>query len=197
MRKTDLNTLMHFITRTGMYIGKVTDDSIISFIHGYEIGTEGKCNLTSSISELLSSQYGIKKMATGWPDQIREYGIKNNLNWVTSFRKISLKYFYETQDFNEDSEFKNSLKSRIESKIGQLNLEWVDSNFVDWCDEWKGFVDVKEENFRTIWTDKELKIICDLDNEIDKIYNDEIHLTDKLLELRTKYENKTKTQHGV
>ena len=197
MREIDLNTLMHFITRTGMYIGKVTDNSIISFIHGYEIGTEGKCNLTDSISELLSSQYSIKKMATGWPGQIREYGIKNKLNWVTSFRKITLKYFYQTQDFNADSEFKNFLKSRIESKIGQLNLEWVASNFQDWCDDWKGFVDLKEDNFRIIWTEKELKVISDLDNEIDKIYNDEIHLTDKLLELRTEYKNKTKTQQDV
>jgi len=47
MRKTDLNTLMLFITRTGMYIGKPSKDSIISFVHGYEIGTGGKCNISN------------------------------------------------------------------------------------------------------------------------------------------------------
>ena len=188
---------MLFITRTGMFIGKVSKESIISFIHGYEIGTEGKCNISNLISELLTNEFDIKKMATGWNGQIEEYSKERNQNWILSFRQLTLKIFYRNENSKTDSDFKKHLKTRLESKIGQLNLEWVSVNFQNWCDEWKGLVDLKEEKFRKIWTEKELKIICDIDNEIDKIYNYKIHLTEKLLELKTEYGNKTKTQHGV
>ena len=77
MREIDLNTLMHFITRTEMYIGKVSKESVISFIHGYEIGTEEKCNISGSISDLLSNEFNIEKMATGWIGQIEEYSKQN------------------------------------------------------------------------------------------------------------------------
>ncbi|WP_025665520.1 hypothetical protein [Aquimarina megaterium] len=197
MREIDLNTLMLFITRTGMYIGKVSKESIISFIHGYEIGTEGKCKISGLISDLLFNEFGIKKMATGWNGQIEEYSKQRNQDWTISFRQLILKSFYRNENFVKDSEFNKHLKSRLESKIGQLNLEWVASDFQNWYDEWKGLVDLKEENFRIIWTEKELEVICDLDNEIDKIYNNKIQLTNKLLELRSKYENKTKTQQNV
>lgn len=195
MRETDLNIVMNFITRTGMFIGKVSDDSIISFIHGYEIGTDGKCNLTEPISELLSSQYSITKIATGWPGQIGEYAIKNEFDWITSFRKVVLKHFYLTQDFNVDSEFKTALKSRIESIIDQLNINWVSYNFKDWMNEWNGLTDFSEKTFRSIWNKDELEILAELDNEINKIKNNQTQLTDRLLELRIEYRKITKIQY--
>lgn len=187
MKEIHLNTLILFVTRTSMYVGEVSKESIIAFIHGYELGTEGKCSISNSISELLSKEFKIEKMATGWSGQIQEYAKQNNQNWILSFRKLVLKHLYRTEDFTIDSDLKNHLKSRIVSKINQLN--WGDYNFKNWSDEWLGLVDLEEKNFRTIWTVKELEIISDLDNEIKRINNTDIPvLTDKCLELRTKYD---------
>ncbi len=188
MRKTDLNTIMLFITRTGMFIGKQSQDSIISFITGYEMGTKGKCNLTYSISELLSSHYKCKKMATGWPGQIREFSIKNKVNWIVGFKKTTLIYFYRTQDFSIESEFKEALKSRIESKINQIELDWVALGFEDWSNEWIGLVNLNEKKFQIIWTKKELEILLKLDNEINQIRENKNPLMTKLINLKNEYE---------
>ncbi len=187
-----------YIIETGIEESKGVVKSVILLpitTAKYEIGTaNGKCTMSSSISELLTNEFGIDKMATGWPEQIQEYAKRNNENWILSFRELVLKHFYRTQDFKIDSEFKKHLKSRIKSKIGQLNLDWVASHFEDWRNEWLGLVDLKELNFKTIWNLKELEIIRALDNEIKRCYNDEILVTDNLLELRNEFERITKTQ---
>jgi len=177
---------MLFITRTGMYIGKPSKDSIISFVHGYEIGTGGKCNISNLISGVLTDEFGIARMATDWTGQIEEYSKQRKQNWIISFKQIMLKCFYRYGDFKTNSELKEYLKSRLQSTIGQLNLQWVASNFQHWYDEWKGLVDVKERGFKMIWSDEEWCIIRKLDNEIN---NTQIQLTNKLLELRMEYKN--------
>jgi len=185
MREKDLYNLMTFITRMGMYIPEATEKSIISFIHGYEIGSDGKCNISSLLSDLLSNEYNIERMASGLSCQIKEYSKQNNQDWIISFKQLVLKYFYNTQNFKIDSDFKTFLKNRITSKIDQLNLNWVALGFKSWTDEWKSLVDVKQEKFQKMWTPKELKIIIALDNEIHS--QNELELTSIFLDLRSEF----------
>ncbi|WP_299277972.1 hypothetical protein [uncultured Psychroserpens sp.] len=193
MREIDLNTIMHFVTRTEMYIGDVSENAITSFIRGYETGTNWECKFTKLISELLASNYDCRKMAMGWPGQIREYSNKRNLDWIIGFRQITLKYFYKTQDFSFESEFKSVLKSRITSKIDQINLNWVRTGFMKWSDEWIGLVDLNEVEFQSIWTETELKSLKLLNAEINRIWTDKTELTDRLLDLRNEYQAITKS----
>lgn len=80
-------------------ISYIVDGKTDTIIHGYEAGAAGQCKISYSVSELLLKEFNIEKMATGWSGQIREYSIRNNQDWVLSFRELVLKYFYRTQDF--------------------------------------------------------------------------------------------------
>jgi hypothetical protein len=187
MRETDINILMYFITRTGMYVGKESKETITSFIIGYEVGANGNVRISEHISQLLSSEFNIEMQADGWLGQIERFADKNKKTWTSSFKEIVLKYFYRTQNFQIDSEFKKALKTRIESKIDQLNLDWVASGFENWINEWVGLVDLKEKNFKVIWSESEFEIIKAIDIEINEIRKSENQLTKKLIELREKY----------
>lgn len=90
MREIDVRNLTHFVTRMGMYITIEEEDSIVSFIHGYEIGTEQKCEFTKVLSKYVEDKYGIRRAALGWPWQIQELGNKNKENWVTNFKELTL-----------------------------------------------------------------------------------------------------------
>ena len=85
MRKCDIKTLSFFLTRTGMYVCPVAKDNIVSFLHGYEAGSQGKCNFTELISRRLETQYNARRMASGWPHQIEQYVEKKGLDWLQGF----------------------------------------------------------------------------------------------------------------
>jgi len=85
MQKQDVESLLKFLERPGMYIHPTDRTNIISFIHGYEFATDGKCNFTEILSNILIEKYRIKYFATGWPDQIERYSGKNGMSWVESF----------------------------------------------------------------------------------------------------------------
>lgn len=88
MTNRDVEVLVHFITRPEMYTHKDEAGYIISFINGYEIGRNGKCDFTSRLSEKLESQFGCKKRAMGWNGQILEYCKKNNLPWESGLKNL-------------------------------------------------------------------------------------------------------------
>jgi hypothetical protein len=48
--------LLRFITRRGMYIRVKDDENVVSFIHGYELGTKNKCNFTQQLKLLLTNK---------------------------------------------------------------------------------------------------------------------------------------------
>ena len=83
----DKKSLEHFINRMGMYIHPTSKETIVSFIHGYEVG-RGNQELTNLISQLLDEQFGIKRKATGWPNQIESYSKKKEINWIEGFKEI-------------------------------------------------------------------------------------------------------------
>ena len=70
MTKNDKTNLLQFITLTGMFINPVDDKNVVSFIHGYELGTKHKCSFTKLSKQLLTDKYKINYSNDGWPGQI-------------------------------------------------------------------------------------------------------------------------------
>lgn len=57
MTKGDKKTILHFVTRTGMYIYPVDETNVVSFVHGYELGTKNKCDFTLLLKRLFTDKY--------------------------------------------------------------------------------------------------------------------------------------------
>lgn len=88
MTNNDKKILLHFITRTEMFIDPVDDKNIVSFIHGYEIGS--KCDFTRICKQLLIDKYRINYSNDGWPGQIKRLSEKHSQSWVMTFKNIGL-----------------------------------------------------------------------------------------------------------
>ena len=68
-----------------MYICPVSRTSIVSFINGYEAGSQGDCIFTDLIRDTLEQKYDTKYLSSGWPDQIKRYGEMRELAWNQAF----------------------------------------------------------------------------------------------------------------
>lgn len=190
MKPRDIKTILYLITRPLMFVRNESEETFTAFLLGYQLGTEDECRLSEAISKLLFTQYKIKKQATGWPGQITEYANKYKLSWSTAFKKIVLYYIYQTEDFKKESELKNILKTRIQAKINQIDLDWTNSSFDLWHEEWFALVNINEKSFQHLWLKEELEIIIALDIEIKQIRNTNFSSFNKLFELK-KYFSKT------
>ncbi len=180
MTNRDIETLLGFITRTEMFTMKDEAGHIISFVHGYEIGTNGKCDFSNQISEILENEFKCVKRATGWNGQIIEFGKKNNLTWESSFKKIGLKVLSKYFQGKSKNKYEKILKSIIQSKINQIeivrfkNQKGEINRFGEkWIKKWFGLVALDEKWFQEIWTKRELEIISDINIEIKKIEDKE------------------------
>lgn len=197
MTNRDIEIMLHFITRTEMYTFKDEAGYIISFVTGYEIGRNGKCDFSNQIGEILEQEFKIKKLAMGWNGQIIEFGKKNDLNWETSFKIIGLKILSKYFQNKSKKKYQKIIKSIIQSKIHQIEIVKFENHKGEinrfgesWINKWVGLVAIKEKWFQEIWTDKELEIISKLNNEIELIENkqqEKIVANEKLLHLMNEF----------
>lgn len=167
MKEKDLKLLSSFILRTGMYTVKENKDTISAFIHGYEIGRDNNCNFIESLVESIEKEYKVESKATGWVGQIEMLAEKFETDWVAIFKKESLKII--VGEFNESSkeEFIESIKKRINGKVGGVRYHFRK----DWITDWFGIVDLTANWFREIWSDKELKLLTGIENELKNFGN--------------------------
>ena len=163
-----------------MYTMKDKAGYIISYIHGYEAGSNGKCNFSKLLSELLESEFKLKRRAMGWNGQLIEFGKENNLTWETSFKKIGLKVLSKYFQGESKNKFEEIIKVITQSKIEQIevasfkNQDWTINRFgKNWINKWIGLIALEEKWFQEIWTNKELEILLDINKEIIKIENKE------------------------
>ncbi|WP_299683633.1 hypothetical protein [uncultured Dokdonia sp.] len=201
MTNRDIEILLHFITKTEMYTMRDETQNIIAFIHGYEIGRNGKCDFSNQISEILENEFKLKKRALGWNGQIIEFGKKNNLNWETAFKKIGLKILSKYFQGKSKKKFQKIIKTKIQSKIEQIeivtfkNQRGKINRFGEkWINKWIGIVALEEKWFQEIWTNKELEIISKLNSEIAMIENkkqDEIVANKELLNLMNEFKKRS------
>ena len=180
MTNRDIETMLHFITRTEMFTLKDEAGQIISFVHGYENGRNGKCDFSNQISEMLEKEFQIEKKAMGWNGQITEFGKKNKLKWETAFKKIGLKVLSKYFQGKSKKKFQKIIKSIIQSKINQIEIVkfknqrgGINRFEGKWINKWTGLVAIDEKWFQEIWTSKELEIISKLNYEIAMIENKE------------------------
>lgn len=90
MNENDKANLLNFTARTGMYVYPVDESTIVSFIHGYELGTKDECDFTQLVKQLLIDKYEIIYSSDGWQGQISRLGERLSLNWVETFMKVTL-----------------------------------------------------------------------------------------------------------
>ena len=189
MTKDDKILLLHFVTRTGVYIYPVDINNIQSFITGYEAGRKNKCHFYESSKDLLSTKYKIKYLSDGLLGQIQRLSEKQSTSNIVTFKKIAIEII--TLDGLE-VEVGKVLKSQIidlVSKIEKTGHPWYNET---WKDGWLSLVSVNNQWFRQLWNKKEWTIIKSLDKEvlagnIFKNHQDKIP-SDNLLYLRDKFE---------
>ncbi len=199
MTKYDKTNLIYFITRTGMYINPIDENNVVSFIHGYELGTKHKCDFTQLIKQLLTDKYKINYSSDGWPGQITRLSKKLTLNWGTTFKRIALEIVAGEQQNGLDKSMQEILKSRIVSLLGRIN-PIGDIYFNDnWTEEWLILCPVKSNWFKQLWTDKEWITIKSIDKLIqsDNIFQnkDKKIPTPELQKLKEQYDKHKSTNH--
>jgi len=81
--------LLHFLARPAMYIFPVDKNNIVSFVTGYEIGSDDACDFTSILNDHIGVKHGIARNSTGWPGQIQQYSEAQGVDWVEGFKKLA------------------------------------------------------------------------------------------------------------
>jgi hypothetical protein len=170
MTKEDKILLIHFVTRTGMYICPNDIHNIHSFIHGYETGRKNKCHFYKLLKGLLSTKYKIAYSNDGVPGQLKRLSIKKSTSEIVTFKKIAL----EVISFDGlDDKMGKIIKGKIVDLINKIEKDghpWFNET---WKDDWLSFVSINNHWFRQLWNKKELAVIKLMDKEIlaDNIFN--------------------------
>jgi hypothetical protein len=87
MTNKELKTLEFFIDRTSMWINPIDRNTITSFIHGFEAGSDKKI-FTSLLKDYLESEHNIYGSNQGWPNQVLRYAEKKKLSWNDAFFEL-------------------------------------------------------------------------------------------------------------
>jgi hypothetical protein len=74
-----------------MYVYPVNKSSVVSFIHGYEIGLKNDV-FTKGLQSILVNKYKISYNADGWPGQVSRLSKKIDQNWEETFKMVSNEY---------------------------------------------------------------------------------------------------------
>ena len=95
MTPNDIRSLNAFNSRMLMYVPAVSRESIVSYLHGYEAGSAGRCQFSASLSEWLSARHLIERMAQGWPHQMEVFAKKRSLSWIEAYQLASSEVLQE------------------------------------------------------------------------------------------------------
>ncbi|WP_378410632.1 hypothetical protein [Rhodocytophaga aerolata] len=163
-----------------MYTGEETKERIVPFLDGYEIGTENQCNFTLLLSKCLKDKYHYEYRALGWPYQIEQFAKKRRISWIAAFKRVSLELLNESHSGEFQQKFNDFIRKWTESRVENIKIPFG----YGWVENWLGICDVKQDWFRKIWTKEELKLLTQLNNEIQTIKKEckeRIKPTDRLL----------------
>lgn len=185
--------VVQFITRTGMFIGVVNEDTITSFIYGFEAGTNDSCDFTTLMRNYMEEVLAIPYRSDGWPGQIRKFAGKKYISWVSAFKQIGLEVLASDQNGGLNAEQQDILKSRIIGLLHRINPDgdpWLGRQ---WMEEWNAICPTKSEWFKQMWEEHEFNALKSITREINKsgAFDDwkPVKPTEKLLSLKDKFEN--------
>ena len=189
MTKDDKILLLHFVTRTGMYVYPVDIYNIQSFITGYETGRRNKCHFYNLCKDLLSTKYKIHYLSNGLLGQIQKLSEKQLTTDIIIFKKIAIEAI-ASDGLGVEAE--KVLKSRIIdliNKIEKAGHSWYNET---WKDDWLSLVSINNQWFRQLWNKNELVIIKSMDKEVlaGNIFNKHQSKipSDNLLNLKDKFD---------
>lgn len=158
MTKDDKILLLHFISRTGMYITIQDESNVVSFMTGYELGTKGH-EFSSLYECFIVDRFKIQSSATGWPGQIEILSKELSQNWLQTFKQITLQFITNDNIDEIENELNTTIKIRMQVLIERINEEndlWFNNL---WVEEWQSLCALNFEWFKQLWTSKELKAI--------------------------------------
>ena len=164
-------TLIHFITRTGMYVSTVDENNVTSFIAGLEIGSNNH-DLTNLLRKHLEETLKVNYSSDGWPGQIKRYSDKIFIPWTSAFKQVCLEVI--ANDGGLDDEMQKLIRSRILGLIDRVQEDgdpWFNRS---WIEEWNSLFDTKSSWLQKLWTDDEYKTLCGIDMEVknNKVFKD-------------------------
>jgi len=111
--KKETEGILYFIHRMPMFISPINRDTIISFIHGLDVGRNSDLSWTDLIKSFMTNVHDIPTGSLGWVYQIDEYSKRNDLNWENSIRKL----IQELIEYSPEIEYPEDLKQLNETFI--------------------------------------------------------------------------------
>lgn len=191
-----LNTLTHFILRTGMWVPSPAKDTVTAFIYGYEAGSKDELKLSVEIKDYLERKFDITGSAMGWPYQVEQYSKKNGIDWISGFKRISMDILVNNLEQGDD--FDRAIREYVERIIERLeNYEgFLNSSYLN---DWLGIVCFDYDWFMKLWNKNQTELLREMDKEmrviklLPKTGNDSFN---NLLILQHKYQ-KLKTTYNT
>ncbi len=175
MRDWDLEFLMHFLSRPGMYTGSNTDDGykgIDKFLVAYEMGAMGECTFRQQLSEQLGIKYGIPMPAMGLEEQLKLVSGKANKTWQEIFVRESQAILIRESDELGDFRYARIIRRKLLQELKRI-IEEQTFLVINWyaverqIKEWKGENLIEEELELFFDISKQLK-----QNGIEKIVSE-------------------------
>lgn len=175
MQTKDIKLLLYFTLRTGMYTPGEKRETIIAFLAGYEIGRDKECDFSEKLSSSIKAEYKIDKRNMGWVGQIDRLANKLDLDWVSVLKKQILKVLIkELHNTPEEAECLSFIKDYVNTHIRGVSHHTFLGR--QWIIDWFGIVDLKANWTKTLWSEKELELMTELEQEL-KHYG-KVHLID-------------------
>jgi hypothetical protein len=159
MTTADRDLLVQLVVYPGMHLHPVTAESAIHFIHGYEAGARGTCDLTKQLRDRLSGRHRLPHRSDGWPGQLARLAQKRASTWLILFRRLTLELIVE----EEGGRLRAAQQALLQTRIGRL-VERVESTppappDADTVEDWRSLCAVESEWFQRLWTPQEWDVI--------------------------------------
>lgn len=174
-----------------MYVSIVEEISVVSFIGGYEAGTNNKCDFTKQLKDYLKEDLGIEYSSDGWPGQIKRYSKKFHVPWVVAFKQVALQVLASKENGSLAKALNEIVIERIRGLMARVDEKhpWFNEH---WIQECSVFLATNNTWFINLWSNEEynvLKSILDLvkNNQVFE-HPDSFLPSKQLLELKSKFE---------
>lgn len=187
MTDKDKLSLLYFLFRPHLFIRVVDENTLISFITGYEIGNR-QIDFTEKLGNYLDTLKLVYSRSDGWTGKITRYSTKKSISWETALIQIGIEIL--AQD-GLTEEMRKIIKERVFYLVECVKTEGSYSFNDWWITQCICYFPVKSEWFKILWSAQEFKVLKSIMALIKKgqIFEDsETHTpTKSLLNLTSKF----------
>ena len=90
LTRAEVERMIHFLYRMPMYIGRISQEGILAFMHGADFGKRHEPYWTKLLNEYINDQCKIYGGAVGWPAQVEKFSKKHEIDWTEAFKLLML-----------------------------------------------------------------------------------------------------------